>query len=276
MTVFLFLLKVSAIGAALWLLRLHRLTQMDRRHLAIDVAFAALAFCGYIALLEAFIGIGFTPLRAWTMEAASRIYIRDWLAGHKVVAFFAFALWTSYFTYWTHRLSHKIHALWELHKVHHSATRMTGLSQFRVHPLEEVIISYVAPVLTILLLPELGSASAVNYGVLLMVHNTLIHSEWKASWGRWSLVLTSPLAHQIHHSTNPKHFNSNFGVPFIVWDRLHGTYVDPLKSELPTAYGVSGVDQDGKALLIDPVVKFSVAALPSTKRYGASDTQHTG
>lgn len=259
------LLKTAAFGAALYVLRLERFRRKDWQHVATDVAFAAVAFWGYIGVIEAAIGVAFTnsPLHAWSLGAAGAIGARDFLAKHNVIAFFAFALWTSYFTYWTHRLSHKIHALWEVHKVHHSATRMTGLSVFRVHPIEEVLISYVGPVLTILLLPELGSRSAVNYGFLLLVHNIAVHSEWKATWRWCSWLVTSPAAHQIHHSTNPKHFNANFGVPLCIWDRLHGTYVDPLKTEAPTAYGVDDVAPTSpRALLWDPAVRFVQRLLP--------------
>lgn len=33
----------------------------------------------------------------------------------------------------------------------------------------------------------------------------------------------SPAAHQIHHSTNPKHFDKNFGGAFAFWDWMFGT-----------------------------------------------------
>ena len=36
----------------------------------------------------------------------------------------------------------------------------------------------------------------------------------------------SPSLHWLHHSDNPKHFNTNFGVNFTFWDKLFGTYLD--------------------------------------------------
>ena len=37
---------------------------------------------------------------------------------------------------------------------------------------------------------------------------------------RW---LVSPAMHHIHHSSDPQHYDSNFGTALAVWDRLAGT-----------------------------------------------------
>eukprot|EP01013_Petalomonas_cantuscygni_P041499 TRINITY_DN74243_c0_g1_i1.p1 TRINITY_DN74243_c0_g1~~TRINITY_DN74243_c0_g1_i1.p1 ORF type:complete len:138 (-),score=33.97 TRINITY_DN74243_c0_g1_i1:54-467(-) len=36
-------------------------------------------------------------------------------------------------------------------------------------------------------------------------------------------ILISPAQHQIHHSTNPAHFNRNFGGSLAIWDWMFGT-----------------------------------------------------
>ena len=252
---------------ALYILRLDRFSREDWKHVLIDLAFLPRLF-GYTAAIAAAIGLGFeeSPFQSGSLEVASRIGVRDYLASHKVITFFAFVLWTSYINYWFHRLLHKIEAGWELHKVHHSATRMTGFSWLRMHPIDEVLTNYVLGILTCIMVPELGTRTAANYVLFISLHNIAIHSEWRASWGRWSWVFTSPAAHQIHHSTNPKHFNSNFGAPFSVWDRLHGTYVDPFKSEAPTAYGVDDVSATNvRELLISPIAR-SLARLFAVSR----------
>lgn len=252
-------LEILAFIAALYILRLERFRREEWQQVATDLAFAALSFVGYLEVAEAAIGIGFgsSPLQSGSLEVAGQLGVREFLAGHKVVAFFAFLIWTSYFNYWIHRLSHKIGALWELHKVHHAAKRMTGLSKFRFHPLEDAINTYLAAVLTCLLLPDLGSRSAENYGLFIAVYTIAIHSEFRWQWRWCSWIVQSPAMHQLHHSTNPKHFDVNFGAPFIVWDRLHGTYLDPLKTDIPTAFGVEGVEAGGfSATVTDPLLRF--------------------
>ncbi|HEX2941282.1 MAG TPA: sterol desaturase family protein, partial [Rhodopila sp.] len=41
--------------------------------------------------------------------------------------------------YTFHRLQHRLPVLWELHKTHHSAQRMVGVTKDRVHPVEEIL-----------------------------------------------------------------------------------------------------------------------------------------
>ena len=43
----------------------------------------------------------------------------------------------SYYLY--HRMQHQIPILWELHKVHHSAQVMIGVTKDRVHPIDEIM-----------------------------------------------------------------------------------------------------------------------------------------
>ena len=51
--------------------------------------------------------------------------------------------------YWlNHYLSHRIPFLWEFHKVHHSATVLTPLTNFRVHPVYMCIFSNILAVVT--------------------------------------------------------------------------------------------------------------------------------
>ena len=54
-----------------------------------------------------------------------------------VLMFFAYEL-----GYWiNHYLSHRVPFLWEFHKVHHSASVLTPLTNFRVHPVYMLIFS---------------------------------------------------------------------------------------------------------------------------------------
>jgi sterol desaturase/sphingolipid hydroxylase (fatty acid hydroxylase superfamily) len=221
-------------------------------HVAFDALFSLLALTGYMVAL---VSLSQSPLQANVAAATNWLGVRSFLAQHKVVAFFVFLLWTTYITYWTHRIAHKISGLWELHKVHHSATRMTGLSWARVHPIEDFLVTYISILLSVIVLPEIGTRTAALYGLFVILHNVVIHSELKATWGWWSWIFVSPAAHQIHHSTNPAHFNANYGSPFSFWDRLHGTYVDPLKTVAPTSFGVEGMKPaSAKMLLWAPVV----------------------
>ena len=48
---------------------------------------------------------------------------------------------------------------------------------------------------------------------------------WKLGWLDW--ILVTPRTHEIHHSADAAHYNTNFGVLLSVWDRMFGTYRSP-------------------------------------------------
>ena len=148
--------------------------------------------------------------------------------------------------YWlNHYLSHRIPFLWEFHKVHHSATVLTPLTNFRVHPVYMCIFLNIIALFT-------GTANGIGdyafgqataqYGlsenniilvffIYLYVH--LQHSQlWISFTGRLGHLFMSPAHHQIHHSRDPAHFNKNLGSCLAVWDWAFGTlYVPAAESE---------------------------------------------
>jgi sterol desaturase/sphingolipid hydroxylase (fatty acid hydroxylase superfamily) len=57
------------------------------------------------------------------------------------------------------------------------------------------------------------------------------HTHFKLSFGWLNTVILCPHWHQLHHSTNPKHWDKNFGLMLSVWDRMFGTLVIPEPNE---------------------------------------------
>jgi creatinine amidohydrolase/Fe(II)-dependent formamide hydrolase-like protein len=67
----------------------------------------------------------------------------------------------------------------------------------------------------------------------------LRHSEIWLNYPAWlSNILISPAQHQVHHSSDPKHFDTNMGLIFAFWDRLFGTLYIP-KGYEKLSYGIS-------------------------------------
>ena len=141
------------------------------------------------------------------------------------------------FRHWlAHYLFHKIPALWELHKVHHSAEVLNFVTAERFHPLETLIntsinvalVGMVNIIFIALFGTELTSLTLLGANAIYFTSNliggTLRHSPIYFSYGAfWERYLISPAMHQIHHSTNPRHFDKNFGGALSIWDRLFGT-----------------------------------------------------
>ena len=147
----------------------------------------------------------------------------------------------SYYVY--HNAQHRIPVLWEIHKVHHSAEVMVGVTKDRVHPIDD-FMNHVWD----------GIVTGVVYGVWLffgtdpveltifglnvyVLRNLLMldftrHTHYKISFG-WLLdqIVICPHYHQLHHSIAPQHWDKNFGLMLTIWDRLFGTLVVPERNE---------------------------------------------
>jgi len=137
-----------------------------------------------------------------------------------------------------HYLLHKIPFLWEFHKVHHSAKVLTPMTIYRSHPVESLLyatrmagtqgiavgISYYLFGATLEMQAILGANAFVF--VFNLMGSNLRHSHVWLSWGNaLELIFISPAQHQIHHSTQRKHFDANFGSALAIWDKLFGCHI---------------------------------------------------
>lgn len=121
-----------------------------------------------------------------------------------------------------HNMLHRVPALWELHKVHHSIETMDWMGSMRFHWSEAVIYKS----LTYPLLALLGFQGDVLF--VLAVVGTAIghfnHSNLRISIGPLKYLVNSPEMHVWHHvhpDSGPP--NRNFGINLSVWDWIFGT-----------------------------------------------------
>lgn len=144
---------------------------------------------------------------------------------------------TDFATFYTHYLDHKIAALWEFHKVHHSAQFLTPITNKRNHPISKIFEDSGVVLVTGVVL------GAFSYVLSMPIYeNTVIgvdayfvlntlsffhvrHSHIRLTYGRLEAVLMSPAQHQLHHSSEEPHLDKNFGLFLSVWDRWFGTLV---------------------------------------------------
>jgi sterol desaturase/sphingolipid hydroxylase (fatty acid hydroxylase superfamily) len=156
------------------------------------------------------------------------------------------------FAYWLdHFLSHKIPVLWQFHRVHHGAESLSLLTNFRVHPVDTLVFMHITAAVLGLsqgiaryaLGPtahswEIGGTNAlIILTAVALTH--LQHSHlwitFGPTWGRWIL---SPAHHQVHHSTDQRHFDRNFGSTLAIWDRLFGTFYLPSEKREALHFGL--------------------------------------
>ena len=141
-------------------------------------------------------------------------------------------------SYVVHLVMHKTPFLWEFHKVHHSATSLNPITQYRIHPVE-LIINNARALLVFGLLTGIFdylSNHQVNKFLFLGVNvfsfiflffgANLRHSHVKLKYPNFlEYIFISPFQHQIHHSNNQKHYDTNLGSKFAIWDWIFGTLI---------------------------------------------------
>jgi sterol desaturase/sphingolipid hydroxylase (fatty acid hydroxylase superfamily) len=165
------------------------------------------------------------------------------LALHFISAGSVAAIFTVFFfvfddfsRFYVHRLMHRIPILWAFHQVHHSAETMTPFTIFRTHPIEGFIFTLRTSVVQGIVISvflflfgskvDLITVYGASVGVVIFhsLGSNLRHSHVKIRYPRLiELFFISPGQHQIHHSTEKRHFDKNFGVALAVWDLIFGS-----------------------------------------------------
>ena len=190
---------------------------------------------------------------------------------YSVVIFLAYEL-----AYWVdHWLSHNVPALWELHKVHHTAEALSPLTNFRVHPLDSLLFYNLVALFTGVaaggleygLGPAHGRLTLLGADALVVVFGFtfahLLHTHvWLRLPAPWSRLVMSPAAHQIHHSADPAHYGRNLGNALALWDWIFGTLYPPAAERERLSFGVPGQDASAHTIggtLITPVLKAAAA-----------------
>ncbi len=162
------------------------------------------------------------------------------LSPGEVLFYYTFVLvvFGDFATYVVHYLMHRVSFLWRFHKVHHSATTLNPITQYRIHPVELIINNLRGMIVfgaTTGLLRYLSQHPidivdflGVNIFAFLffLMGANLRHSHVKLRyWDFMESILISPFQHQIHHSEDPKYHYKNFGGKLAIWDWLFGTLV---------------------------------------------------
>lgn len=156
----------------------------------------------------------------------------------------------SYYLY--HLAQHRSPFLWELHKVHHSAEVLVGITKDRVHPVDElmnrawdgVIVGFFFGVWSLIALdPVELTIFGLNVYVMrnILMMDFVRHTHFKISFGPLNNIILCPHWHQLHHSVDPRHHDKNFGLLFSFWDRLFGTLCVPAPDE-DFKFGLSDPD----------------------------------
>lgn len=149
----------------------------------------------------------------------------------------AFLLLDLTFYYW-HRANHGIPFLWRFHNAHHIDPDLDVSTGFRFHFGEMVFSAGLRAAQVGLIGASLGAY--LLYELVYQSSTLFHHSNLRlplALEQRLNGLLVTPRMHGIHHSQVREETNSNYGVIFPWWDRLHQT----LRLNVPQAEIAIGV-----------------------------------
>ncbi|MEM8813746.1 MAG: sterol desaturase family protein [Pseudomonadota bacterium] len=126
--------------------------------------------------------------------------------------------------YWEHRFLHRVNLVWATHSVHHSSPFFNISVAYRFGPLDGLW-----PILFHVPLVLLGFNPFVVFfaEVFVQLYQTALHTEAVRKLPRpieW--VFNTPSHHRVHHASNSKYLDANYGGIFIFWDRMFGTFVE--------------------------------------------------
>jgi len=191
------------------------------RSTIMDIVLYVIEICGFFGVLSILFTLGLSMVLSDALVGL--VPKGAWHVSNPFLQFVLVLVVLDFAKYCWHYFVHRVPFGWEAHKFHHAATEFNVITTSRGHPLDSAIrLMFVAGPAAMLGATEADIAALT---VLLSMHAGLTHSmiNWRFGWiGRW--ILISPVAHRIHHSDQPEHFDKNLGSILIIWDRIFGTY----------------------------------------------------
>ncbi|MEM7469342.1 MAG: sterol desaturase family protein [Pseudomonadota bacterium] len=136
--------------------------------------------------------------------------------------------------YWEHRFTHRVNVAWATHAVHHSSPHFNISVAYRFGPLDGLW-----PVFFHLPLVILGFNPVVVFFAEMFVQlfQTMLHTEAIRKLPKpLEAIFNTPSHHRVHHGSNEKYLDTNYGGIFIIWDRWFGTFAN---EEERVVYGLT-------------------------------------
>lgn len=134
---------------------------------------------------------------------------------------FALILATDFVWYWYHRLGHEVNFFWAAHIVHHHSEEFNFTAAARITTFQAIIRTGFWCVLPFVgFHPSMVITMLIVHGAYsFFTHTQLIG---KIKWLEY--VFVTPSVHGVHHASDEKYLDKNYGDMFTFWDRLFGTF----------------------------------------------------
>ena len=132
-----------------------------------------------------------------------------------------------------HRFEHKHRILWANHSVHHSSEDFNLSVSLRLSIVENAIEWFF---LIPMILVGFSPFQALIGIIIVAQYQTWVHTERIVKLGWLDEIFNTPSVHRVHHASNEKYLDKNFGGILMIWDKLFGTYQ---REEEQPVYGLT-------------------------------------
>lgn len=184
--------------------------------------------------------LGRTLMRLVPLALATPAFL--WAHEHQLFSLELDTVWAvvglffaqEFFYYWYHRCAHRVRFFWANHAVHHSPNQLNLSAAFRLGWFGQ----FAGAAIFFTPLVWIGFDAKVVQSVIAinLLYQFWIHATWIPKLGWLEYVLNTPSAHRVHHASNLRYLDANYGGVLIIFDRLFGTYIEESEDE-PCVYG---------------------------------------
>jgi sterol desaturase/sphingolipid hydroxylase (fatty acid hydroxylase superfamily) len=161
-------------------------------------------------------------------------YLSPFNFGTSVFTWIILFLLSDLFFYCFHYLEHHNRLLWANHSVHHSSSFFNLSVGFRLTLCNNFYrLLFEIP----LCLLGFDVKMVVILNTVMMVYGFFQHTECIGKLGWFEHIFNTPSHHRVHHSSEEKYLDKNFGLVLIIWDKLFGTFKE--EEDKKPVYGLT-------------------------------------
>lgn len=151
--------------------------------------------------------------------------IRQYGIPYFIGAFILMVFMHDTYFYWTHRLMHHPRLFRIFHLVHHKSTNPSPWAAYSFHPLEAAVEVGIVPIFLFTI--PIHTLHLPLFFLFMITYNVYGHLGYELypkgfsqhPIGRW---INTSVNHNQHH----QYFKGNYGLYFLIWDRIMGTIRD--------------------------------------------------
>lgn len=167
-------------------------------------------------LLNLFVTASFYGLFVWIYDNYRLFTISD-----KWYMWILLLLAADFVWYWYHRLGHEINIFWAAHIVHHQSEEFNFSAAARITTIQAFIRTGFWCVL-----PFIGFQPMMVMGILVAhgMYSFFTHTQVIKAPKWLEYVFITPSLHGVHHASNEKYLDKNYGDVFVFWDKMFGTF----------------------------------------------------